>query len=123
MAVASQLTRAEKIAAGTTKFAFREAVGAVLPREATERAKLGFPVPLGHWLTRELSGYAERILVSAQTEEWLNKRAVLNLFQRFEAGDPEVTWRQIWALVVFSLWHQIYAERAYDPVALGWQQT
>jgi hypothetical protein len=24
-------------------------------------------------------------------------------------------------LVVFSLWHQIYVERAYDPVALGWE--
>jgi hypothetical protein len=22
---------------------------------------------------------------------------------------------------VFSLWHQIYVERAYDPVALGWE--
>jgi asparagine synthase (glutamine-hydrolysing) len=122
MAVASRLARAEKTAAGTTKFAFREAVGTVLPREAAERAKLGFPVPLGHWLTRELSGYAEQVLVEAQTEEWLNKRAVLNLLQRFEAGDPEVTWRQVWALLVFSLWHQVYVERAYDPVALGWQQ-
>jgi hypothetical protein len=26
----------------------------------------------------------------------------------------------VWLLVVFSLWHQIYVERAYDPVALGW---
>jgi asparagine synthase (glutamine-hydrolysing) len=123
MAVASRLARAEKTAAGTTKFAFREAVGTVLPREAAERAKLGFPVPLGHWLTRELSGYAEQILIEAQTEEWLNKRAVINLFQRFQAGDPDVTWRQVWALLVFSLWHQIYVERAYDPIALGWQQS
>ena len=23
--------------------------------------------------------------------------------------------------VVFSLWHQIYVERVYDPVALGWE--
>jgi hypothetical protein len=22
---------------------------------------------------------------------------------------------------VFSLWHQIYVERVFDPVALGWQ--
>jgi len=27
----------------------------------------------------------------------------------------------VWALVVFSIWHQIYVERVYDPVALGWQ--
>ncbi len=29
-------------------------------------------------------------------------------------------WRQVWTLVVFSLWHQIYVEGRFDPVALGW---
>jgi len=24
---------------------------------------------------------------------------------------------------VFSLWHQIFVERAYDPVALGWERA
>jgi hypothetical protein len=41
--------------------------------------------------------------------------------QRFRAGDPAVTWRHVWLLVVFSLWHQIYVERVYDPVTLGWE--
>jgi len=26
-------------------------------------------------------------------------------------------------LIVFSLWHQIYVERAYDPIALGWEKA
>src|ERR1700751_1163916 len=43
MAVASRLSRAEKKAAGTTKFALREAVGLILPRGVAERPKLGFP--------------------------------------------------------------------------------
>jgi hypothetical protein len=42
------------------------------------------------------------------------------VLRRFRAEDPGVTWRHVWLLVVFSLWHQIYVERAYDPVALGW---
>jgi hypothetical protein len=29
----------------------------------------------------------------------------------------------VWLLVVFSLWHQIYVERVYDPVALGWEAS
>jgi hypothetical protein len=24
-------------------------------------------------------------------------------------------------LLVFSLWHQIYVERVFDPVKLGWE--
>jgi asparagine synthase (glutamine-hydrolysing) len=121
MAVASRLARAEKTAAGTTKFALREALGGMLPRTAVERRKLGFPVPIEYWFRGELSGYVEQVLREARTEEWLDKRAVLDVLRRFRAGDPEVAWRQLWALVVFSVWHQVYVERVFDPVALGWQ--
>jgi asparagine synthase (glutamine-hydrolysing) len=121
MAVASRLARAEKTAAGTTKFALREAMVPLLPQAAVERRKLGFPVPIGHWFHGELAGYAEQVIREARTEEWLDKRAVLDVLRGFRARDPEVPWRQIWALVVFSLWHQIYVERVFDPVALGWQ--
>ena len=123
MAVASRLARAEKTAATTTKFALREAVAGLLPEGAAERRKLGFPVPIGHWFRGELSGYAEQVLREARTDEWLDKRVVMDVLRRFKAGDPDVPWRQVWALVVFSLWHQIYVERAFDPAALGWQSS
>src|SRR5215469_11472397 len=121
LAVAARLARVEKTAAGTTKFAFREAVGDLLPQAAAERAKLGFPVPLGHWLSGGLYGFAEQVVRTAQTGQWLNKGTASEILRRFRAGDPEVTWRQVWLLVVFSLWHQVYVERVYDPVALGWE--
>ena len=121
LAVASRLARVEKTAAGTTKFALREAVSDLLPQAAAERAKLGFPVPLGHWLSGGMYGFAEQVIRTAQTGQWLNKAAATELLRRFRAGDPEVSWRQVWLLVVFSLWHQIYVERVYDPVALGWE--
>jgi asparagine synthase (glutamine-hydrolysing) len=120
MSVASRLARAEKTAAGTTKFVLREAVGSLLPQESAERGKLGFPVPIGHWFRGDLAGYADQVIREAHTEEWLDKRAVMDVLRRFRAGDPDVRWRQVWALVVFSLWHQIYVERVFDPVALGW---
>src|SRR5579863_131049 len=50
LAVAAKLARTEKIGGGTTKLALRSAMTEVLPKAAAERAKLGFPVPLGHWL-------------------------------------------------------------------------
>jgi asparagine synthase (glutamine-hydrolysing) len=121
MTVASRLARAEKTAAGTTKFALREAFGTLLPQESVERPKLGFPVPIGHWFRGELAGYADQVIREARTEEWLDKRAVMDVVRRFRADDPDVPWRQVWTLVVFSLWHQVYVERVFDPVALGWQ--
>jgi asparagine synthase (glutamine-hydrolysing) len=121
LAVAARLARVEKTAAGTTKFALREAIGDLLPQPAAERAKLGFPVPLGHWLSGGMYGFAEQVVRTAQTGQWLDKGAAVDVLRRFRAGDPAVSWRHVWLLVVFSLWHQIYVESVYDPVALGWE--
>jgi asparagine synthase (glutamine-hydrolysing) len=121
MTVASRLSREEKTAGGTTKFALREAMGEVLPQSATERAKLGFPVPVGHWLAGEWYGYADELLRAAQTDRWVDRKAALGLLRGYRAGHPDVSWRQVWSLLVFSIWHQIYVERVYDPVRLGWE--
>jgi asparagine synthase (glutamine-hydrolysing) len=121
LAVAARLSREEKTAGGTTKFALREAMGEVLPQAVAERAKLGFPVPIGHWLAGEWAGWAGDLLRTAQTDRWIDRVAALDLLTRFRSGQPEVSWRQLWALIVFSLWHQIYVERGYDPVLLGWE--
>jgi asparagine synthase (glutamine-hydrolysing) len=123
MSVAARLAREEKIGAGTTKLALRQAMSEVLPKAAAERAKLGFPVPIGHWLKGDAYGFADRLLREAQTEEWINREAALGLLEQFRSGDPGVSWRHLWVLVVFSLWHQIYVERAFDPVALGWERA
>jgi asparagine synthase (glutamine-hydrolysing) len=123
MDVAARLAREEKIGQGTTKLALREAMSEVLPQAAAERAKLGFPVPIGHWLKGEAHEFADRLLREAQTGEWIDRRAALGLLERFRAGDPAVSWRHLWVLIVFSLWHRIYVERAYDPAALGWERA
>jgi asparagine synthase (glutamine-hydrolysing) len=121
MAVASRLAREEKIGSGTTKAALRAAMSEVLPPAAAQRAKLGFPVPIGHWLKGEAGGFAETLLRDAQTDQWIDRQAALGLLAKFRAGDATVTWRHLWVLIVLSLWHRIYVERAYDPVALGWE--
>jgi len=132
MAVASRLAREEKIGAGrglggvyagTTKLALRTAMGEVLPKAAAERTKLGFPVPIGHWLKGDAYGFADRLLREARTGQWVNRQAALDLLRAFRAGDPAVNERHIWVLIVFSLWHQVYIERVYDPITLGWEKA
>ena len=118
LAVAARLARVEKTAAGTTKFALREAITELLPQAAAERPGETQPGP---WLRTGMYGFAEQVVRTAQTGQWLDKNVALDILHRFRADDPGVTWRQVWLLVVFSLWHQIYVERVYDPVALGWE--
>ena len=132
MAVAARLAREEKMGAGrgpgglypgTAKRALRTAMSEVLPKAAAERPKLGFPVPIGHWLKGDAYGFADQLLREAQTGQWVNREAALDLLQGFRAGGTAVIERHIWVLIVFSLWHQIYVERAYDPIALGWEKV
>jgi asparagine synthase (glutamine-hydrolysing) len=122
MAVAARLVREEKIGGGTTKYALREAMREILPKAAAERAKLGFPVPIAHWLKGDMYDFADRLLREAQTDEWINRAAAIGLLERLRAGEPDVSWRHLWVLIVFSLWHQIYLERVYDPAGLGWER-
>ena len=121
--VASRLARTEKIGAGTTKLALRSAMSEVLPKAAAERAKLGFPVPIRHWLTGDSYGFADQVLRQAQTDEWIDRKEALRLLEALRAGEPGVEWRHVWVLIVFSLWHQIFVECAYDPAALGWERA
>jgi asparagine synthase (glutamine-hydrolysing) len=123
LAVAARLARVEKIGGGTTKLALRTAMSEVLPKAAAERAKLGFPVPIGHWLKGEAGDFAGQLFREAQTDEWINRQEALSLLERFRAGEPGVEWRHLWVLIVFSLWYRIFVEAAYDPVALGWERA
>jgi asparagine synthase (glutamine-hydrolysing) len=123
LTVASRLARTEKIGGGTTKLALRSAMTEVLPKAAAERAKLGFPVPIGHWLTGDSYEFADQVLRTAQTGEWVDREEALRLLEALRAGEPGIEWRHVWVLIVFSLWHQIFVERAYDPVALGWERA
>ena len=49
-AVASRLPFDQKITRTTTKYALRRALEPIVPAHVLHRAKLGFPVPIRHWL-------------------------------------------------------------------------
>ena len=78
-------------------------------------------MPLGHLAARRYVWFRRACCPVGADRQWLDKNVALDMLHRFRAEDPAVTWRQVWLLVVFSLWHQIYVERVYDPVALGWE--
>ena len=119
-AVAARLPIDAKIAAGTTKHLLRQAVAPLLPAAVADRPKLGFPVPIGHWLRGELYGFAETLFREAEVDRHLKREVALDLLRRYRRGE-DFDWRKLWVLVSFCLWHQVHVERRYDPIALGWQ--
>jgi asparagine synthase (glutamine-hydrolysing) len=112
--VAASIPLDQKLAGGTTKYALRKALATIIPPHVLNRRKLGFPVPIRHWLRTEMYDWARGIITDSATDALLDKQAVLALLEEHREGRRD-RGRQIWALLVFMLWHGIFIEHRIRP--------
>ncbi|MCA1042847.1 asparagine synthase (glutamine-hydrolyzing) [Bacillus toyonensis] len=111
--VASKIPTELKIANGTTKAILREAARGIVPDHVLDRKKLGFPVPIRHWLKDEMHDWAINIINESKTDHLIDKQYVLNLLEAHCADKGDYS-RKIWTVLAFMVWHQIYVEHKYD---------
>ncbi len=112
--VAATIPLEEKITRETTKHALRRALRHIVPAHVLDRRKLGFPVPIRHWLRDELYDWARGIITDSGTDGILDTAAVLRMLDEHRAGPLDHS-RRIWALLVFILWHGIFVEHRITP--------
>jgi asparagine synthase (glutamine-hydrolysing) len=116
--VASTIPLSEKItgtnASGTTKYALRRALEGIVPAHVLHRRKLGFPVPIRHWLREEMYDWAAGIIRDSQTDHLLDLAAVRRMLDEHRAGPFDHS-RRIWTVLVFMLWHGITVEGRIRP--------
>ncbi|WP_188943990.1 asparagine synthase (glutamine-hydrolyzing) [Nakamurella endophytica] len=112
--VASTVPPGEKVSGQATKVVLRRAVAGIVPPHVLHRRKLGFPVPIRHYLAEGSYEWARDIITSAQTDEYLDRDAVLALLDAHRAGDGDWS-RPIWTVLVFQLWHAIFVTGALAP--------
>lgn len=111
--VASEIPVDLKIANGTTKSILREASRGIIPDHVLDRKKLGFPVPIRHWLKNELNSWAKQLIHDSDTGHLLHKDYVLDLLEAHCQGKGDYS-RKIWTVLMFMLWHQIFVEKKFD---------
>ena len=115
MRVAEALPFDEKISHGTTKYALRKALEQIVPAHVLHRKKLGFPVPLRHWLAgTELYDWAQQTVEKSQTEHIFNKDAVRQMLTEHRAGVVDNS-RRLWTVLIFMVWHGIFVEGTITP--------
>ncbi|PRY44859.1 asparagine synthase (glutamine-hydrolyzing) [Umezawaea tangerina] len=107
--VAADIPTDQKLTEGTTKYALRRALAKIIPPHVLNRPKLGFPVPIRHWLQDEMYDWARGIIADSRTESLLSKSAVYALLEEHRTGPMDRS-RQLWAVLVFMLWHGIFIE-------------
>jgi asparagine synthase (glutamine-hydrolysing) len=112
--IARTIPASEKVTPKTTKLALRRAMALIVPPHVLHRRKLGFPVPIRHFLAGNSYGWARDIVNAAQTDEYIDKTAVLALLDAHRAGDADHS-RQVWTVLVFMLWHGIFVTGQITP--------
>jgi asparagine synthase (glutamine-hydrolysing) len=112
--VASSVPTSEKLTKETTKYALRRALAEVIPPHVLNRAKLGFPVPIRHWLKDEMYDWARVIITESQADALIDRSAALRLLDAHRDGKADYS-RKIWTLLVFMIWHGIFVEQRITP--------
>jgi asparagine synthase (glutamine-hydrolysing) len=114
-AVASRLPLDQKITRSTTKYALRRALEPVIPPHVLNRPKLGFPVPIRHWLRAgELLDWAYGMVSSSGAGELVDIAAVRTMLDEHRGGASDHS-RRLWTVLIFMLWHAIFVEGSVTP--------
>jgi asparagine synthase (glutamine-hydrolysing) len=114
-AVASRLPVQAKITRTTTKYALRRALEPIVPPHVLNRPKLGFPVPIRHWLRAgELLEWAYQMVDSSAADELIYLSAVRRMLNEHRCGTTDHS-RRLWTVLIFMLWHAIFVEHSVVP--------
>lgn len=91
-----------------TKYAFRLAAGRALPEESANRKKIGFPVPIRHWIREEryylkIQAYFE----SANAALFFDQQEIMALLNDHYQNKANNA-RKIWTIFMFLVWYKKY---------------
>ena len=91
-----------------TKYAFRLAAKRVLPEDYANRKKIGFPVPIRHWI-REEKYYMKIKTCFESPEAWkfFDQQSIVYLLTQHYQGKAN-NGRKIWTIYVFLVWYKKY---------------
>lgn len=106
---------------GITKVALRQALASELPREIAERPKLGFPIPIRHWMRHQMRDFVHDTL-APQNTPFFSAPAV----QRLLSAPPGAivnSDRKVWTLLTFTLWYHHFLSARSIPDRKGWMSS
>ncbi len=114
-AVAARLPHTAKITRTTTKYALRRALEPIVPAHVLNRPKLGFPVPVRHWLRAgELLEWAYSTVNASAADEFVDLPAVRRMLEEHRCGTTDHS-RRLWTVLIFMLWYAIFVEHSVVP--------
>lgn len=105
--VARSIPAKYRVCKGTTKYVLRQAMRGIIPDTIVNRPKLGFPVPLRHWLRNGWAPRVHEMIRNGGIGDYIRMDAVEKMIKQHAAGQGDLA-RKIWVLLVFAEWHAKY---------------
>lgn len=103
---ARQLPTDYRVGYGKTKIALREAALDNLPEDWANRKKLGFPVPIRHWMKEDkFYNQIRSTFQQKYVEEFFNQAVLLEYLEEHYQGKGNYA-RYIWTVYTFCVWYE-----------------
>jgi asparagine synthase (glutamine-hydrolysing) len=108
---AASLPEKMKLRGMTGKYLLKRMLKPLLPAEILGRRKMGFGVPIGHWLRGEMQGMMRETLLSdkAMARGLFNPQAVHALVEEHTSGQLDHSHR-LWTLLMLELWFERFID-------------
>ena len=108
---AASLPEKYKLRGFTTKYLLKQMLRKLLPAENLDRRKMGFGVPIGHWLRGKLQPFLrETLLAEASLKRGLFRpEGVKRLVELHTRGERDYS-PQLWTLLMLELWFQRFID-------------
>jgi asparagine synthase (glutamine-hydrolysing) len=115
---AATLPYTSKIKGNRGKTLLRDAMRGVLPNPILDRPKQGFPIPISSWLRTSLRDFTRGHLLARDSAcgRYLDRVEITRLVTEHSQGHADRS-QEIWALLVFELWHQRFVSNHARPAA------
>jgi len=112
MDLAAKLPTDLRVHPSNTKYALRTAAKEVLPDEWANRPKVGFPVPIRHWLRQEkYYKLVKDMFLSDRAKLFFHTDELMKYLDSHYSGKQNYA-RYIWTVYVFLIWHKTFFEQA-----------
>jgi asparagine synthase (glutamine-hydrolysing) len=110
MQLAAKMPSRLRVRSQTKKLAFRAAAMQVLPEEWAKRPKVGFPVPIRHWLREEkYYNMVKSSFLSDIAKQVFHTEKLLGYLDSHYSGKANHA-RYIWTVYVFLVWYREFFE-------------
>ena len=106
--IASRIPSKFKVNEEQNKVAFRTAAARFLPEEVAFRKKLGFIVPIRHWMADDhYNAPVKEAIFSDDAKKFFNMEEVEKIWDEYKGGNSDL-WRKIWTIYTFLVWYKEY---------------